>query len=57
VIVDIGSNKGLKEGDVLNVYRGAEFIAGLEVIQVRRDIAAADIRNKILDIEVGDVVR
>ena len=57
VIVDVGTEKGLKLGDNISVYRGADYIAGLEVIQVRKDIAAADIKNKVTAIQVGDVVR
>lgn len=57
VIVDIGEESGVRLGDTLNVYRGAEYIAGLKVIQVRRDIAAADIKEKIVKIQVGDAVR
>jgi hypothetical protein len=41
----------------VNVYRGASYIAGLEVIQVRKDILAADIKNKMMTIEVGDSVK
>jgi len=57
VIVDVGKSDGLRLGDSLGVYRGAEYIAGLEVIQIRDDIAAADIKNKVSTIQVGDIVR
>jgi len=57
VIIDIGQDKGIRLGDNLNVYRGVEYVAGLEVIQVRKDIAAADIISKVTDIKIGDVVR
>ncbi len=57
VIVNLGEDSGVKIGDKLNIYRGAEYIAGLEVIQVRKDICAADIKSKMVDIEVGDTVR
>ena len=57
VIVNLGQDAGVKMGDKLNVYHGADYIAGLEVIQVRKDIAAADIKNKVKKIEVGDSVR
>lgn len=57
VIVDIGENDGLRIGETLSVYRGTEYVAGLEVIQLRKDIAAADIKEKISDIQVGDIVR
>lgn len=57
VIIDIGEEAGINLGDNLNVYRGAEYVAGLEVIQVRKGIAAADIISKVSDIKVGDAVR
>jgi len=57
VIVNLGEDTGVKIGDKLNIYRGAEYIAGLEVIQVRKDICAADIKSKMMDIEIGDAVR
>ena len=57
VIVDMGENSGLKVGNELNVYRGSQYVAGLEVIQTRKDISAADIKQKVSDIKVGDSVR
>jgi len=57
VIIDIGLDEGIHLGDSLNIYRGAEYVAGIEVIQVRQDIAAADIISKVADIKVGDAVR
>jgi len=57
VIIDIGQDEGIHLGDSLNIYRGAEYVAGIEVIQVRQDIAAADIISKVSDIQVGDAVR
>ncbi len=57
VIVDIGQDQGVALGHSLTVYRGTEYVAGLEVIQVRKDIAAADIVKKVSDIKVGDIVR
>ena len=57
VIVDMGQQDGIKVGDVFKVYRAAKEIASLEVIQVRRDIAAADIKEKVTGLRVGDQVR
>ena len=57
VIFDFGEKSGIKIGDPLSVYRGSDYVAGLEIIQVRKDIAAADIKNKTSPIQVGDVVR
>ncbi len=57
IIVDKGETSGVKLGDKLNVYRGPDFIAQVEVIQVRTDVSAADIREKRTKIKVGDSVR
>ena len=57
VIVDIGENKGLNLGDTLSVYRDSKYIARLEVIQVRKDIAAADLKDQWTKVKVGDIIR
>lgn len=57
VVVDIGEDAGIQVGDKLSVYRGSKYVAGLEVIQVRKDISAADIKQKGARIQVGDSVR
>lgn len=57
VIVDIGGKRGLRAGDTLGVYRDSEYIARLEVIQVRPDIAAADLKDQWSKVRAGDTVR
>ena len=57
VIVDLGENSGVQLGEVLSVYRGAQNIGKLEVIQVRKEIAAADIKQKTAKLVVGDIVK
>jgi len=58
VITDLGQvNSPVGVGSILKVYRDSRAIATLEVIQVRRDICAADIKNKSTELRVGDVVR
>ncbi len=57
VIVDLGEADGSRVGQALKVYRGGTDIASLEVIQVRKDISAADIKNKSVQLKVGDIVR
>lgn len=56
IIVDLGENAGIRIGDRLSVYRGDQYIGGVEVIQVRKDISAADIKQKGARIKVGDSV-
>ncbi|HQP10175.1 MAG TPA: hypothetical protein PKV41_02185 [Candidatus Omnitrophota bacterium] len=57
VIVDIGENKGIRLGDSLSVYRDSKYIARLEVIQVRKDISAADLKDQWSQVKVGDIIR
>ncbi len=57
VIVDIGENKGITLGDSLSVYRDSKYIARLEVIQVRKDISAADLKDQWSKVRIGDIIR
>ena len=58
VIVDLGQeNSPVSVGNPLKVFRHSNQIATLEVIQVRRDICAADIKDKTVGLKVGDTVK
>jgi predicted nuclease with TOPRIM domain len=57
VVIDLGTDTGIKIGDTFQVYRGDRVIATIEVIQARRDIAACDIKKEYLPIIAGDTVR
>lgn len=59
VVVDIGESAGSKTGMIFYVYRNELQIASVEVIQVRRDISAADIKSTEpgQQVKVGDLVR
>lgn len=58
VIIDLGQgNSSVSVGNIFKAYRNSQEIATLEVIQVRREICAADIKEKTSDLQVGDVVR
>lgn len=57
VIVDLGENDGLTAGNALQVFRGVEAIADIEVIQVRKDISACDIKKETVPVKIGDTVR
>ena len=57
VVTDLGEDAGVRVGDNLNVYRGSKYVAALEVIEVRKDICAADIKEKGAKVKVGDLVR
>lgn len=57
VIVDAGEKQGMRLGDSLNVYRGDEHIGRLEVIQVRPDISAADLKDQWSKVKAGDLIR
>ena len=57
VIFDAGSNQGIREGQILNVFRDSQRIAVLEVIEIKANVSAADIKEKTLEPESGDMVR
>lgn len=57
IIVSLGEADGVKIGEPLTIYHGADYIARVEVIQVRKDISAADIKEQMKNIQPGDIVR
>ncbi|MFH1578349.1 MAG: hypothetical protein ABIC18_04700 [Candidatus Omnitrophota bacterium] len=57
VVIDLGQEKGVKEGMVFEVYREGWFLGKIEVIQTRQDIAACDIVQAETLLNVGDNVR
>ncbi len=57
LIVSIGQKSGLRAGDMLSVYHDAQYIGRVEVIQVRNDIAAVDLKDQWMKVQVGDTVR
>lgn len=58
VIVDMGEDDGIKVGQTFSIYRNAQKIASVEVIQTRKEISAADIKNvnSGSKIKIGDMV-
>jgi septal ring factor EnvC (AmiA/AmiB activator) len=57
VIVDLGERSGIKVGDAFKVYHNGVQVGSVEVIQVRQDISAADIKQKTAPFSVGDTIR
>lgn len=57
VVVDAGQDSGLRVGDTFKIYRQANQIANVRVIQLRNDVAACDIQNESTPIKVGDIAR
>jgi len=58
VIADLGQdNSSVNVGSALKVFRNSKQVAVLEVIQVRRDICAADIKDASAELKVGDIVK
>jgi hypothetical protein len=57
VILDRGEAQGIYPGQTLAVYQDSQQIATLEVIQVRPNVSAADIKDKMAQIKAGDLVR
>ena len=59
IVIDLGESAGIRTGNIFRVTRDNKQIATVEVIQTRKDIAAADIRQiePGRKIRVGDLVR
>ncbi|MBM3246292.1 MAG: hypothetical protein FJZ13_03060 [Candidatus Omnitrophica bacterium] len=57
VIIDLGEDRGLTVGSAFKVYEDGEPIANIEAIQVRKSIAACDIKKQTKPISVGDIVK
>jgi len=57
IVIDLGEEQAVKVGDTFNVYRDNQKIATVEVIQIRKNISACDIRQQSTSIKVGDTVK
>ena len=57
VIIDIGTNAGVKVGDSFNVYRDNKNIGAISVIQARGDISACDIKRETMPLKIDDGVK
>lgn len=58
VVIDLGRQDGIDEGDRFGIYRDEVCIGSVEVIQMREGIAACDIKDvkEGYNIEIDDVV-
>lgn len=58
VVIDIGESAGVRPGVLLKVMRGDREVGTVEVIETRREISAADIKevSSGLTIQEGDIV-
>ena len=58
IVMDIGESAGLKPGMSMKVMRGDKAIADVEIIETRKEISAADVRNVISGstVQEGDTV-
>lgn len=57
IVIDLGQDAGVTLGNTFGVYRAGQQIADIEVIQVRRNISACDIKKETSPIKAGDLVR
>jgi len=57
VVVDIGESSGLRPGVLLKIMRGDREIGAVEVIEIRKEISAADIKEVVsgYTIQEGDI--
>lgn len=58
VIIDLGQDDGIKVGQTFSIFRNSQKIATVEVIQARKEISAADIKqiSSGAQIKIGDIV-
>jgi len=58
VVIDLGMEDGIEVGNSFSVYKGDSIIGYVEVIQTRKRIAAADIKDikEGFHIEIDDIV-
>ncbi len=57
VVINLGRDAGINTGDVFKITRDDKDIGRIEVIQVRREISACDIKSENVPIKIGDKVR
>lgn len=57
VIIDLGEQEDLKNGDIFDIYRNDVKIATVQVIQTRKNVSACDIKQASGPISVGDEVK
>jgi predicted nucleic acid-binding Zn-ribbon protein len=57
VIVDMGENAGLQNGDTFIAYREGKRVASLEVIKVSETVSACDIKKQEMPIKIGDLIK
>ena len=57
VVIDLGSSSGIKSGDRFSVYRDGKQIGSIEVIQVRDNISACDIKRMSMSLKTGDNIK
>ncbi len=58
IVIDLGESSGLRPGVLLKAMRGDREIATVEVIETRKEISAADIKEMVggFNIQEGDLV-
>lgn len=57
VVINLGLERGLKEGVILEVVREGSLLGKLEVFELRPGVSACDIIQEITPFEVGDIAR
>jgi hypothetical protein len=57
VVINLGRNTGIREGMIFEVFRNKNFVGKVEVIQLREKIAACDVIQAYLPLEIDDIVR
>lgn len=56
VVIGAGEDQGVKSGDKFQVARDGKVMATVEAIQVRKNIAACDIKEQVGQLMIGDCI-
>jgi len=57
VVIDLGSSSEVKSGDKFSVYRDGKPIGSIEVIQVKDNVSACDIKKMNTPFKSGDTIK
>lgn len=55
VIINLGSNEGVKPGMIFRVYRDNKEIGEVKVVQIQENLSAADIKEARVSFKTGDL--
>jgi len=55
-IINLGLDAGIKVGNRFRVSRDGQYVGDIDVMEVRKNISACDIKKEIVPIQIGDSI-